>query len=81
MVRSIKLNEDFRDDGQDCSAKIRLRCEILLIILEDLELQSRLLHVGRSKTLSLSQLERLVNSMNRIEYHLQELESPIQEAL
>jgi hypothetical protein len=49
--------------------------------LEDLELQSRLLHVGRSKTLSLSQLERLVDSMNRIEYHLQELESPKQEAL
>jgi hypothetical protein len=46
---------------------------VLLIILEDLE-QSRLLQVGRSKTLSFSQLERLIQ-------YLQELEAPIREAL
>jgi hypothetical protein len=54
--KSIKFNEEFRDDGRECLAKIGLRF-VLLIILEDLE-QSRLLQVGRSKTLSFSQLER-----------------------
>lgn len=35
----------------------------------------------RSKILSVRQLKKLMDSINRVEYHLQELESPIQEAL
>jgi hypothetical protein len=75
---AIKLNEDFRDDGQQYSAQIRLRIEIVVMILEDIEARRRLLHVQRIKNVSGSELEKLVDLMNRAEYHLRELETRIQ---
>lgn len=77
---TIRLNEEFQDGGQDFSPEIRLWFEVLILIAEDLDFQRQLLQVGKSKGLSLRQLEKLINSMNRVEYHLQKFETPIQEA-
>jgi uncharacterized protein (UPF0335 family) len=54
---------------------------MLIVILKDLEVQRHLLRTGRSRTLSLRQLKKLIDSINRVEHHLQELEAPNQEAL
>ena len=77
----IDLTKEFQDDGLQLPPQIRLRLELLFMILEDLEIQRHLLQIGRDKQLSWSQLENIVDAMNRAEYHLLKLESPIEEAL
>jgi hypothetical protein len=46
-------------------AQVRLRFEILLIILDDLDVQRQLIQAGRRKTLSLKQLQILLDSVDR----------------
>jgi len=43
----INLNEEFGDDGQQFAAQIRLRIEVLLAILEEIEAQKMLLNAQR----------------------------------
>jgi hypothetical protein len=69
----INLNPDFGDDGQ-ISVQIHVRIEIVLLLLERIESQRKLFHVLRDKYLSWSVLEKLLDLMNRAEYHLQEIE-------
>jgi hypothetical protein len=74
LVESIiNLNADFRDDGQ-IFVQIRVRIEIVLLLLERIESQRRLFHVLRDRYLSWIALEKLLDLMNRAEYHLQEIE-------
>ena len=51
---------------------------MLLVLLEDIEAQRKLLHVQEGKILSWNSLEKLLNLTNRAEFHLQELETRIQ---
>ena len=59
--------------------QIRLRIEMLLVFLEEIEAQRKLLHVQEGKVLSWISLEKLLDSTNKAECHLQELETRIQE--
>jgi hypothetical protein len=78
---TIKLNEDFRDDGQQSSAQIRRRIEMLVVILEDIEIERKHFHLQQSKRLERSQLDKVIDLINRGEYYLQELERCIQKSL
>jgi len=78
---TIKLNEEFRDDGQLFSVQVRLRIVMLLIILEDIEARRQRLHIQQEESLSGSELDRLLDLMNRAEYQLLKLETDIQTPL
>jgi hypothetical protein len=54
---------------------------MLLVILEDIEARRQLLHIQQEKSLSGSELDRLLDLMNRAEYHLLKLETDIQTPL
>jgi hypothetical protein len=74
------LNEEFHDDGKQFSAQIRLRIEMLLVVLEEIETQRRLLRVQQGEIPSGSQLEKVLDLVNRAEDHLCELEARILES-
>lgn len=69
------MSEEFRDDGGQFSARIRLRIEILLVILEQIETQRKLLR--KDQFVSGSQLKKVLDLMSRAEAHLSELEARI----
>jgi hypothetical protein len=70
---AINLNADYREDGQS-SLQIHIRMEVVLVLLERVEAQRELFRVLRGKYLSWSALEKLLDLLNRAEFHLQELE-------
>jgi hypothetical protein len=77
----INLKEEFRDE-QQFATEIRLRVQMLAIILLDIEEQRQLLHhLQQGKCMSGSAFEKLLDLMNRAEYYTQELEKRIQKSL
>jgi hypothetical protein len=57
-----------------------MRIETLVVILEDIEIERKHLHIQRDKCLVWSQLKKVLDLINRGEYYLQELERCIQKS-
>jgi hypothetical protein len=51
---------------------------MLLVILEEIERERKLLHRQQGKFLGRSQFQKVLDLMNRAEYYLQELEERVQ---
>jgi hypothetical protein len=78
---TIYLNEHSCDEERQFPAQIRLRMELLVMTLEDMETQRQRLQTERSKFLTVNQLEKMVDAMNKARYYLQDLEKCIKGAL
>jgi hypothetical protein len=68
----IKLNEDWEEDRQKIPTQIRLRIELLVLALEDLETERERL---QGNFISLKHLEKIFDAMNKARYYLHVLES------
>ena len=75
------MNQEFSDDGRQFSAQIHLRIATLLVILEEIEAQRKLLRVEQGKFLSKDSLEKLLDLMDRAENSLHDLERDTQKSL
>jgi hypothetical protein len=80
----MKLLEDWLGDRQDILPKARLRIDLLIMALEQVEsithLSQNLAYLSQNEQLEsipIRQLEMLIDAMNRARYRLQVLEADL----
>ena len=75
------MNEYFRDDEQQYSPQLRLRIEMVVLTLEEIETQRQRLDVRDCNCLSLSEVREVVATINKAYHYLHELEMYIDQEL
>ncbi len=74
----INLQEKCGDKSEGIPPQLRLRVEMLLLILDDIESQRKRLELDESKYLSLRKVEELFSTMNKAHYYLHEVQKYVQ---
>jgi hypothetical protein len=76
----IKVNKDWQDNGREVPPEIRMRIELLVRALEDIEPELLRLRLDSCASVSLNQLAKLIDVKNKARHYLQVIEAWTQES-